>query len=74
MQKKYFIFLLKENTVTPQSLEDPCAGKVICEMLRQQFYISRIHIVAATGQEALEKYHKLTKYYTSELSSRIILC
>ncbi|WP_300000073.1 hypothetical protein [uncultured Cedecea sp.] len=74
MQKKYFIFLLKEKTVTPQSLEEPCAEKMICEMLRQQFYISRIHIVAATSQEALEKYQKLTKYYTGELSSRVILC
>nr|AFO66346.1 hypothetical protein SESS1296_03602 [Salmonella enterica subsp. salamae serovar Sofia] len=74
MRKQYFIFLLKGKTVTPQSLEEPCAEKVICEMLRQQFYLSRIHIFAATSQEALEKFQKLTQYYTSDLSPEVILC
>lgn len=74
MRKQYFIFLLKGRTVTPQSLEEPCAEKVVCDLLRQQFYLSRIHIVASTGQEALDKFQKLTKCYTSELSLEVILC
>lgn len=74
MRKQYFIFLLKGKTVTPQSLEEPRAEKMIGEMLRQQFYISRIHVFAATSQEALDKFYKLTECYTSELSPEIILC
>lgn len=74
MAEQHFIFLLKEKTITPQSLEEECAAEVICEMLRQQFYISRIHVFAGSNQEALDKFINIAKSHQRELSAGTILC
>lgn len=74
MAEQHFIFLLKEKTVTPQSLEEASAAEVICEMLRQQFYISRIHVLADSNQKALDKFMKISRHHQSELSAETIIC
>ncbi|WP_413737435.1 hypothetical protein ACL2XP_04860 [Sodalis sp. RH21] len=60
MNQRYFIFLLKDGVVTPQSLEDPDAGTIIRAVLLQQFAISPIHIRAADNHQALAEFQRLT--------------
>lgn len=59
MPKQRFIFLLKGEVVTPQSLEDPDAGEIIRAALNQSFSISRIHVLAKNNHEALAKFQLL---------------
>lgn len=72
--KNNYVFLIKEKTITPQSLEEDCCGDVLRETIRQGFYLSRIHVFAANNKEALEKFLILTEVYPEELATRTIIC
>ncbi len=65
MSKQRFIFLLKGEVVTPQSLEDPDAGEIIRAALCQSFYISPMHVLAKNNHDALGKFQLLTEGYSS---------
>ncbi len=73
MPKQHFIFLLKGEVVTPQSLGDPDAGAIIRAVLLQGFYLSRIHIMAVDGREALRKFQRMTEFYAEETKAEVIL-
>ncbi len=74
MQKQHFIFLLKGEVVTPQSLTEQDAGEIIRSLLLQRFYLSRIHIQAKNNYEALEKPHQITEIYSAEIKMNVIEC
>ena len=74
LHKQHFIFLLKGKVVTPQSLEDSDAGEIIRSALSQNFYLSRVHIMARNSAEALEKFQQMTECYAEENGMAVILC
>ncbi|XBS68852.1 hypothetical protein ABK905_20140 [Acerihabitans sp. KWT182] len=49
MSKQRFVFLMKGDVVTPQSLEDPDAGEIIRAALCQRFFISPLQVLAKTA-------------------------
>ncbi len=66
MAKQRFVFLLKGEVVTPQSLEDPDAGEIIRAALSQSFAISPMHVLAKNNHEAFDKFQLLSEGYSSE--------
>lgn len=72
--KNHYVFLIKEETITPQSLEDEYCGDVLREAIRQGFYLSRIHVFATTNKDALEKFLTITRTYQDELTIRTMIC
>ncbi|WP_132926501.1 hypothetical protein [Sodalis ligni] len=73
MSKQRFIFLLKGEVVTPQSLDDPDAGEIIRAALCQSFAISHLHVLAKNSREALAKYQLLSEGYSSEKKMEVSL-
>jgi hypothetical protein len=61
MSKQRFVFLLKGDVATPQSLEDPDAGEIIRAALNQSFSISPIHVLAKNNHEAMAKFQLLNE-------------
>lgn len=70
----HYVFLIKEKSITPQSLDEDCCGEVLRETLRQGFHLSRIHILAANSKEALERFLKVTGSFQEELTMRTMIC
>jgi hypothetical protein len=52
--------------VAPQALDEEYVSQVICEMLRQEYYFSRIHIQTNNSYEALSKFMELTGFHRSK--------
>ena len=57
---QHFVFLSKDTTLVPQSLNDDDAGEIIRALLLQQFSLSPLRLQADTSREALDKYHAAT--------------
>ncbi len=72
--KSHYVFLIKEGSITPQSLDDGYCGDVLRETLRQGFHISRIHVHATSSKEALENFLIIMKPYQEELTVRTMIC
>lgn len=72
--RSQYVFLIKETVITPQSLEQSDCGDILREMLKQGFYLSRIHIFANNSKDALEKFLVVTKNHEHELTARTIIC
>jgi len=73
MSKQRFVFLLKGEVVTPQSLEDPDAGEIIRASLCQSFSISLLHVLAKDNYEALAKFQLLSDGYPREEKEEVRL-
>lgn len=56
---QHFVFLSKDTTLVPQSLNDADAGEIIRSLLLQQFSLSPLRLQADNSREALEKYYSL---------------
>lgn len=53
---QHFIFLSKEATLVPQSLNDPDASAIVRSLLLQDFNLLPAHLTARNSKEALETY------------------
>ncbi|NIF20771.1 MULTISPECIES: hypothetical protein [Pantoea] len=74
MQNQHFVFLIKGDTVVPQSLSDPAVGEIIRSTLLEKFHISKLHIIAADNKEALEKFAMLSESYPDKKLEEVIIC
>lgn len=53
---QHFIFLSKEATLVPQSLNDPDASAIVRSLLQQDFNLLPSNLTAGSSKEALERY------------------
>lgn len=55
---KDFIFLVHNDVVVPQSLEDSDAGEIIRALLKQGFYIPPFRICAEDSTQAFRQFQQ----------------
>ncbi|GLR08487.1 hypothetical protein COO59_18710 [Mixta theicola] len=58
---KLFIFLINQDVVVPQSLEESDAGEIIHHLLQQEFYIPPVRIRAADSGKAFRQFQQLAE-------------
>ena len=72
MNKHRFVFLVKKETVVPQSLDEADAGEIIRTLLLQNFSVSDLHIMAESNRVALENFKRMNKLYTR--AKEVVIC
>jgi len=74
MKKYHYIFLLKGNTVVPQSLDEQDAAEIIRTLLSQSFNVSHVHALAEDNNKALEKFDKVNRLYVGNKVREVVIC
>ncbi|WP_140919823.1 hypothetical protein [Limnobaculum xujianqingii] len=66
MNNKHYVFLLKDEIIVPQCLEDKECGEVISSLLYQGFVVSNVHILSEGTEAALKKYQMNKDKYSND--------
>lgn len=53
-----YIFLIKDEIIVPQSLEDENCGQIIGSLVEQGFFLSDVHLMSTDSAMALKMYRE----------------
>ena len=58
---KHYIFCIKDDVITPISLAEENVGEIITALLKQQFFISPLQIMAESSATALINFNGISQ-------------
>ena len=52
-----YVFLIKDEIIVPQSLDDEYCGQIIASLVEQGFFLSDVNLVSTDSVTAVKMYH-----------------